>query len=494
MALNLGVKDSKVLRQEEIQVEGAGLNLKVEILSDLPDPQVIRVRGFLAASEAAELEAVVLDQRDLVLASYRASRTAWLDDKDSDLLAEISRKVQARVWRAAGKSGVELKLRIEAFTGLSLQSAEDFQVAYYHSKEAGHYAPHFDWGIETQLAEDFGSFRDGQGAAKSRGPRLATFLIYLSDVPGGGATTFVRENLTFRPEAVQTSLVHLAAGQCSCSSAVMELHRRVPAELWCVTYSELFTFDAEHGPNLYVVNEHFVKPKTLAVGGMIHQLIICISGAICLPWWSTPYDASLGAMASFLHHFLPVAVQLFNTLCIYHLQLQVLEIQQLMDQANYLSCQTVQEAQCTNPTDEERIRSAIAGAEDDVDVAIRVLMLAGAYTKSLRHAYESGEETKGNEDIRGAGILNLKAKATIGGVLWCMAGLDGTTRFDRRGIATTQMQRDWAFVTVLSAFLVAVVMPLWLRKTRSGPDWIRRTLGLKPFRYLSLPWSASWVP
>ena len=24
-------------------------------------------------------------------------------------------------------------------------------------------------------------------------------------------------------------------------------------------------------------------------------------------------------------------------------------------------------------------------------------MLAGAYTKSLRHAYESGEETKGNE-------------------------------------------------------------------------------------------------
>ena len=218
-----------------------------------------------------------------------------------------------------------------------------------------------------------------------------------------------------------------------------------------------------------------------------------------------------------------------------------------------------------------------------------------------------------DQDIRGAGILNLKAKATIGGVLWCMAGLDGTTRFDRRGIApsnalqtkalpktiieadrtglrafgpcsshpvrsnknrqgmstlmialeqltclvwpfpllrssampvtsfsstlnpngvqctcrsedrpvhppgprpsvnlgtstsnltgntwkhpqlrsrhlyataypnpeaTTQMQRDWAFVTVLSAFLVAVVMPLWLRKTRSGPDWIRRTLGL----------------
>ncbi len=32
-------------------------------------------------------------------------------------------------------------------------------------------------------------------------------------------------------------------------------------------------------------------------------------------------------------------------------------------------------------------------------------MLAGAYTKDLREAYDSGE------DIRGAGILNMKAKA-----------------------------------------------------------------------------------
>ena len=33
-------------------------------------------------------------------------------------------------------------------------------------------------------------------------------------------------------------------------------------------------------------------------------------------------------------------------------------------------------------------------------------MLAGAYTKDLREAYDSGE------DIRGAGILNMKAKAS----------------------------------------------------------------------------------
>jgi hypothetical protein len=35
---------------------------------------------------------------------------------------------------------------------------------------------------------------------------------------------------------------------------------------------------------------------------------------------------------------------------------------------------------------------------------VRVLMLAGAYTPSLRRAYDAGE------DIRGAGILNLKWK------------------------------------------------------------------------------------
>ena len=36
---------------------------------------------------------------------------------------------------------------------------------------------------------------------------------------------------------------------------------------------------------------------------------------------------------------------------------------------------------------------------------VRVLMLSGAFTSSLRRAYDSGE------DIRGAGILNLRWKA-----------------------------------------------------------------------------------
>ena len=66
----------------------------------------------------------------------------------------------------------------------------------------------------------------------------------------------------------------------------------------------------------------------------------------------------------------------------------------------------VQEAECTNPFDEERIRGAIRGFEKDVDITVRVLMLAGAYTPTLRKAYDSGE------DIRGAGILNLKFKVS----------------------------------------------------------------------------------
>eukprot|EP00438_Fugacium_kawagutii_P017860 Skav229923 [mRNA] locus=scaffold3709:32246:36051:+ [translate_table: standard] len=64
----------------------------------------------------------------------------------------------------------------------------------------------------------------------------------------------------------------------------------------------------------------------------------------------------------------------------------------------------VLEAECTNPADYERIRGAIRGFEDDVDINVRVLMLAGAYTSTLRKAYDAGE------DIRGAGILNLNWK------------------------------------------------------------------------------------
>ncbi|CAJ1401015.1 unnamed protein product [Effrenium voratum] len=86
----------------------------------------------------------------------------------------------------------------------------------------------------------------------------------------------------------------------------MELHMRIPAERWCITKTEFFTFvkdvldvwsygqlpdcpqrpnpshnDRKRGPNLYQVNEHFVKPVTLAAGGMSYALMLHPEGLPC---------------------------------------------------------------------------------------------------------------------------------------------------------------------------------------------------------------------
>ncbi|CAE7596223.1 P4HA1, partial [Symbiodinium natans] len=156
----------------------------VEVLSDLPGPQILRARGFLSPEEARHIialakpmlqDGVVLESGQLVRAKYRRSQTAWLEDEDP-VLQNISQ-------------------RIEAFTGLSLQSAEQFQVAHYTAENQGRYEPHFDWGREVAVMDAFGSAED-----TGQGPRLATFLIYLNAVQGGGATTFVQQDLSIQPE------------------------------------------------------------------------------------------------------------------------------------------------------------------------------------------------------------------------------------------------------------------------------------------------------
>lgn len=146
------------------------------------------------------------------------------------------------------------------------------------------------------------------------------------------------------------------------------------------------------------------------------------------------------------------------------------EIQELTDQARNLSCQTVRHASCSNLSDELRIRSAIAGFEDEVDTAIHVLMLAGAYTPTLRRAYDQGE------DIRGAGIQNLTFKLLIGGSLWLCCAIDACTRFDHHGIARRPMSQDWTLLTVVSALLASGLMPIWVKTSNHGPDWARGTL------------------
>ncbi|CAK1540610.1 unnamed protein product [Leptosia nina] len=104
---------------------------------------------------------------ELVPAHYRISKSGWLRDEESSVVAKVSR-------------------RVSHFTGLSMQFAEDLQVVNYGI--GGHYEPHFDFARRKEPAFE-----------KYNGNRIATVLFYMSDVAQGGATVFTELGLSLFP-------------------------------------------------------------------------------------------------------------------------------------------------------------------------------------------------------------------------------------------------------------------------------------------------------
>uniref|UniRef100_A0A3Q1AML0 procollagen-proline 4-dioxygenase n=1 Tax=Amphiprion ocellaris TaxID=80972 RepID=A0A3Q1AML0_AMPOC len=77
----------------------------------------------------------------------------------------------------------KINQRIEDITGLDITTADDLQVANYGI--GGQYEPHLDF---RQEFEELGS-----------GNRIATWLLYMSDVPAGGATVFTEVGAAVQP-------------------------------------------------------------------------------------------------------------------------------------------------------------------------------------------------------------------------------------------------------------------------------------------------------
>ncbi|XP_054899244.1 prolyl 4-hydroxylase subunit alpha-1-like isoform X2 [Poeciliopsis prolifica] len=106
----------------------------------------------------------------LTTAHYRVSKSAWLGAYEHPVVDKINRK-------------------IEDITGLDVSTAEDLQVANYGV--GGQYEPHFDFGRkdEPDAFEELGT-----------GNRIATWLLYMSDVQAGGATVFTDIGAAVQPK------------------------------------------------------------------------------------------------------------------------------------------------------------------------------------------------------------------------------------------------------------------------------------------------------
>uniref|UniRef100_A0A672RS00 Prolyl 4-hydroxylase subunit alpha-1 n=2 Tax=Sinocyclocheilus grahami TaxID=75366 RepID=A0A672RS00_SINGR len=93
-------------------------------------------------------------------------------------------------WLAAYEHPVVdcINQRIEDITGLNVKTAEELQVANYGV--GGQYEPHFDFGRkdEPDAFKELGT-----------GNRIATWLIYMSDVAAGGTTVFPEVGATVKP-------------------------------------------------------------------------------------------------------------------------------------------------------------------------------------------------------------------------------------------------------------------------------------------------------
>jgi prolyl 4-hydroxylase len=92
-------------------------------------------------------------------ASYRISKSAWLEDWDDEVVHTVNN-------------------RIEMMTNLDLERAELLQIANYGI--GGHYDPHYDMSTKDEV----------DAFDRYQGNRIATVLFYMSQPEAGGATVF----------------------------------------------------------------------------------------------------------------------------------------------------------------------------------------------------------------------------------------------------------------------------------------------------------------
>lgn len=144
-------------------------------------PRIVRYHDIVSDAEMEKVKelakprlrrATVHDPQTgkLTTAHYRVSKSAWLGAFEHPVVDRINQ-------------------RIEDITGLDVTTAEELQVANYGV--GGQYEPHFDFGRkdEPDAFEELGT-----------GNRIATWLLYMSDVQAGGATVFTEVGAAVWPK------------------------------------------------------------------------------------------------------------------------------------------------------------------------------------------------------------------------------------------------------------------------------------------------------
>merc|ERR1712038_1485094 len=150
------------MKEEEVY-----LNPRIVIYHDFLTPGEIETIKGMATPRFKRATVQNYLTGELETANYRISKTAWLREEEHEHVGHVY-------------------TRTNQLTGLNMETSEELQVSNYGI--GGHYEPHFDFARR----EEKNAF-----ASLGTGNRIATLLMYVSDVDMGGATVFPDIGRTF---------------------------------------------------------------------------------------------------------------------------------------------------------------------------------------------------------------------------------------------------------------------------------------------------------
>ena len=131
------------------------------------------------------------------------------------------------------------------------------------------------------------------------------------------------------------------------------------------------------------------------------------------------------------------------------------------EQEGMMQFHSLAESHCSSAADEQRIRQAIGGSEDEVETVINILLAAGAYTDNLRCAWDNGL------DIQRAGRTDVRPGILFSMLAWSACAMD---LLSDTYIGHLSLHRYFALLSLLYMVTVLVIPLLVWRLEKRGPD------------------------
>lgn len=157
------------------------IDREVNVLFALKTPRIVVLGDFLSDGECDALTEY---------GSARLERSPVVADNPSGVGIHANRTSRgAMLQRAETEMVARIEARIASLIGWPVANGEGLQILRY--EPGNEYRPHHDWFDPTQPG--------GRKHLERGGQRVASFIMYLSDVEQGGATVFPHLGLQVQP-------------------------------------------------------------------------------------------------------------------------------------------------------------------------------------------------------------------------------------------------------------------------------------------------------